>query len=124
MRITAQLIEAATGHHVWVDRFDRELDNVFAVQDELTQRIAANLEPAIGKAELARSKTKPPDNLDAWDYYLRGRSSESSEQSQADRSKPHLQPKHVWAIPIRLQLDRRIRDLALGGRSSEMEVSS
>jgi len=74
VRVTAQLIDAASGHHVWVEKLDRELDDVFALQDELTQRIAANLEPAIGKAELARSKTKPPDNLDAWDYYLRGRS--------------------------------------------------
>jgi adenylate cyclase len=74
VRVTAQLIDATSGHHVWVEKLDRELDDVFALQDELTQRMVASLEPAIGKAELARSKTKPPDNLDAWDYNLRGRS--------------------------------------------------
>lgn len=74
VRVTAQLIDAASGHHVWVGKLDREFNDVFALQDELTQRIAASLEPAIGKAEFARLKTKPPDNLDSWECYLRGRS--------------------------------------------------
>ncbi|MCP4330189.1 MAG: adenylate/guanylate cyclase domain-containing protein [Alphaproteobacteria bacterium] len=74
VRVTAQLIDTTGGHHVWVEKLEGELDDVFLLQDELTHRIAANLEPAIGKAELAHSRAKPPDNLDAWDYFLRGRS--------------------------------------------------
>lgn len=73
VRVIARLIDAVSGHHVWVEKLDRKLNDVFALKDELTQRIVANLEPAIGKAELARSKSKPPNNLDAWDYYLRGK---------------------------------------------------
>jgi adenylate cyclase len=74
LRITAQLIDTTSGHHVWVEKFDRDLEDVFALQDEITERIAVALEPALGKAELRRSIAKPPDNLDAWDYFLRGRS--------------------------------------------------
>ena len=74
VRITAQLIDANTGHHIWAERYDRDLDDVFALQDEITQRIAATLEPTLVRAELTRSKAKQPGNLDAWDYYLRGRS--------------------------------------------------
>jgi len=74
LRINAQLIDTASGHHVWAERFDRDLEDVFALQDEITERIAVALEPALGKAELRRSIAKPPDNLDAWDYLLRGRS--------------------------------------------------
>jgi adenylate cyclase len=74
VRITAQLVDTTTGHHVWVEKFDRDLEDVFALQDEITERIAATLEPALGKAELLRSKAKQPGNLDAWDFCLRGRS--------------------------------------------------
>jgi len=74
VRITAQLVDTTTGHHVWVEKFDRDLEDVFALQDEITERIAATLEPALGKADLTRSKAKQPDNLDAWDFWLRGRS--------------------------------------------------
>ncbi len=74
VRITAQLIETVSGHHLWVEKFDRNLEDVFAVQDEITERIAATLELALGQVEFIRSKTKPPRSLDAWDFCLRGRS--------------------------------------------------
>jgi adenylate cyclase len=73
LRITAQLIDATTSHHVWTEKFDRDLVDVFTLQDEISQRIAAVLEPTLGKAEIDRSSAKLPDNLDAWDFYLRGR---------------------------------------------------
>jgi len=73
LRITAQLIDATNGHHVWAEKFDRDLDDVFALQDEISQRIAAIVEPTLGKAEIDRSSAKHSDNLDAWDFYLRGR---------------------------------------------------
>lgn len=73
LRITAQLIDTSTGHHVWAEKFDRQLEDVFALQDELTERIVATLEPVLGKAEAMRKQSKPPGSLDAWDLCLRGR---------------------------------------------------
>jgi len=72
IRVTAQLIEAEHGHHVWAQRFDRRLDDVFDIQDELTQRIATTLVPELERAERKRGATKPTDNLTAWDFYLQG----------------------------------------------------
>lgn len=54
MRITAQLIDSETGHHVWAERYDRELHDIFALQDEITERIAAIIEPAIAGSEQKR----------------------------------------------------------------------
>jgi len=72
VRISAQLIDAATGNHVWAERYDRELADVFAVQDEITERIAATIEPELARAELERARRKAPESLDAWDLYQRG----------------------------------------------------
>jgi adenylate cyclase len=72
VRITAQLIDASTAAHVWAERFDRELADIFAVQDEITERIAAAIEPELARAELERSRRKAPESLDAWDLYQRG----------------------------------------------------
>jgi adenylate cyclase len=72
MRISAQLIDATSGAHVWAERYDRELADVFAVQDEITERIAATIEPELARAELERARRKPPGSLDAWDLYQRG----------------------------------------------------
>jgi TolB-like protein/class 3 adenylate cyclase len=74
-RITAQLIEAATGRHVWSNRYDRPLEDIFAVQDEVTQAIAGTLlgyEGAVAEAERAIARRKPPADLRAYDYYLLG----------------------------------------------------
>ncbi len=72
IRITSQLIEAATGHQVWAERYDRELHDIFALQDEMTDTIVGALEPEIGAAERNRAKRKRPDSLDAWEFYQRG----------------------------------------------------
>jgi adenylate cyclase len=72
VRISAQLIDASSGNHIWADRYDRELAELFDLQDEITEAIAAAIEPAIGEAERDRAKRKPPDNLDAWESYQRG----------------------------------------------------
>jgi adenylate cyclase len=72
VRISAQLIDAATGNHVWAERYDRELADIFDLQDEMTATIVGAIEPELGGAERARAKRKPPDNLDAWDRYQRG----------------------------------------------------
>jgi adenylate cyclase len=71
VRLTAQLIEAASGRHVWAERYDRALDDIFAVQDEITLSVVGYIEPSLRQAEIERAKRKRPDNLDAYDLYLR-----------------------------------------------------
>jgi TolB-like protein len=71
VRITAQLNDVATGSHIWAERFDRSLADVFAVQDEITEAIVAAIEPQIYAAENFHAKRKAPDNLDAWDLVMR-----------------------------------------------------
>jgi len=71
VRITGQLIDAATGLHVWADRFDRKFDDIFALQDELTLSVIGAIEPSVRQAEIDRAKRKRPDNLDAYDLVLR-----------------------------------------------------
>jgi adenylate cyclase len=72
IRVTAQLIEAGTSNHVWAERYDRDLADIFAVQDELTEALTTALAPAIADAELRRAMRKPPGSLDAWAAYQRG----------------------------------------------------
>ena len=72
VRITAQLIDGLSGKSQWANRYDRDLEDVFALQDELTETIVGAIEPELGKAERARVRTKRPDNMDAWDLYQRG----------------------------------------------------
>ena len=72
VRITAQLIDAVSGHHIWAQKFDRDLVDIFELQDEISQRIAAIVQPELERAEEKRSVVKKPQNLDAWDYYQRG----------------------------------------------------
>ena len=72
IRVTAQLIDAASGNHIWAERYDRDLDDIFAVQDEITEAIVAAIEPQIGRRELKRAQRKPPSSLDAWGLYQRG----------------------------------------------------
>jgi TolB-like protein/cytochrome c-type biogenesis protein CcmH/NrfG len=71
VRITAQLSDAATGSHIWAERYDRELADVFAVQDEITEAIVAAIEPRLYAAENFRARRKPPDSMDAWDLVMR-----------------------------------------------------
>jgi TolB-like protein len=71
VRITAQLNDVATGSHVWAEHYDRDLTDVFAVQDEITEAIVAAIEPQIYVAENFRAKRKAPSSLDAWDLVMR-----------------------------------------------------
>jgi adenylate cyclase len=71
VRITAQLIDAASGRHLWADRYDRELADVFAVQDEIAQTITGELAPGIIAAEIQQARRKDPSQLDAWDRTMR-----------------------------------------------------
>ena len=72
VRVTAQLIEADSGNHVWAERYDRELSDIFAVQDEIAQATAGAIAPAIDRAERQRAARKAPASLDSWGAYQRG----------------------------------------------------
>ena len=70
IRISSQLVEAETGGHLWANRFDGSLADVFELQDQITEGVVFALEPTLRKAEIARAKRKRPDDLDAYDLYL------------------------------------------------------
>ena len=72
LRITGQLIEAATGAHIWADRFDGKLSDIFELQDEMTARIVGAIAPKLQLAEIERAKRMPTGSLRSYDYYLRG----------------------------------------------------
>jgi adenylate cyclase len=72
IRVTAQLVEAETSKHVWAERYDRDLADIFALQDEITEAATIAIAPAIADAELRRAMRKPPGSLDAWAAYQRG----------------------------------------------------
>jgi adenylate cyclase len=72
IRVTAQLVEAETGKHVWAERYDRDLAAIFAVQDEITEAVTIAVAPAIAAAEQQRAMRTPPGSLDAWAAYQRG----------------------------------------------------
>ena len=71
VRITAQLNDVVTGSHIWAERYDRELADVFAVQDEITEAIVSAIEPQLYAAENFHAQRKPPDSMDAWDLVMR-----------------------------------------------------
>ena len=72
VRVTAQLIDAEAGSHLWAERFDRKIADIFSVQDEITNSIVNAIQPEIDLAEQRRAVRKSPENLDAWEAYQRG----------------------------------------------------
>jgi TolB-like protein len=72
VRITVQLIDGTSGNHLWAEKCDRDLEDIFGVQDEIAQVVAGALEPAITKAEFERVRHTPPSSLDAWAMYQHG----------------------------------------------------
>ena len=75
VRLTTQLIEAASGAHLWADKYDRTVADIFALQDEITLSLVGVIEPTLREAEMQRAKSKRPENLDAYDLYLRAMAS-------------------------------------------------
>jgi adenylate cyclase len=75
VRITGQLIDAMTGGHIWADRFDGTLEDVFDLQDRVTASVVGAIEPRLQRAEIERAGRKPTESLDAYDYFLRGMAS-------------------------------------------------
>lgn len=75
VRITGQLIDATTGGHLWADRFEGGLDDIFGLQDRITESVVGAIAPQLEQAEIVRALHKPTEHLDAYDYYLRGMAS-------------------------------------------------
>src|SRR6266516_2560722 len=72
VRIAGQLVDAASGAHLWADRFEGALEDIFDLQDQITERAVGAIAPRLEQAEIERAKLKPTESLDAYDYYLRG----------------------------------------------------
>lgn len=87
VRITVQLIETAGGAHLWADKYDGSLDDIFDLQDIITEKVAGALQPSIRQAEVQRARRKPPQHLSAYDYTMRAiRHVWMLEKSEADRA--------------------------------------
>jgi TolB-like protein/tetratricopeptide (TPR) repeat protein len=108
VRITSQLVQAETGVHIWADRYEDALDDIFALQDEMTTSIVGALLPGLERAEIERVRLKPPDSLNAYDCYLRAMAAyytwtnEGSAQAlrfldQAFKHDPHFVPAVILA---------------------------
>ena len=83
---TAQLVDALTGDHIWAERYDRDLTDIFEVQDEITQTVVASVPERVEAAEQDRVKRKPPENMSAYDYLLRGNASVRKASSSVSSS--------------------------------------
>ena len=83
LRITGQLIDAETGAHLWADRFDGVLEDVFDLQDRVTMAVAGAIEPSITQAEIRRANRKPTENLQAYDWLLRALGEHSCSRATA-----------------------------------------
>jgi len=120
VRITGQLIDAATGAHLWADRFDGSLEDVFDLQDKVATSVAGVIEPALQAAETARSANRPTSDLTAYDIYLRAYATFFSSQipealrtfEQAIERDPRYRPALAWAAIccIRLVTEGRSED--------------
>jgi adenylate cyclase len=110
VRINTQLVEASTGHHLWSERYDRELKDIFALQDEIIQQIVANLNVELWQAELERVRRTPTNNLTAYDYLLRG-----AELSQRMTKETTGQARQMFEKAIELDPTYALAYTALGG---------
>jgi adenylate cyclase len=99
VRITAQLVEAGTGNHIWAERYDRELADIFTVQDEITERVLATIEPELYAAEQFRSQSKPPESLSAWECVMRAMSLVSQSKGAANAEAEELCRRAIAIAP-------------------------
>ncbi len=86
IRVTAQLIDASTGNHIWAEKYDRVLEDVFAVQEELTRSIVTSIAPRIDEAELTKISRRRPENLTAYEFAVRARATLNQSYARQDRS--------------------------------------
>src|SRR5262245_11623366 len=99
VRITAQLIDSTTGYHLWAERYDRDLQDIFAVQDEVTHKIVAALEVKLTEGEQQRLGRAPTENLEAYDYYLRGLECHALTTEEANAQAQQLFAKAIQLDP-------------------------
>ena len=122
VRITGQLIDAATGVHLWAERFDGMIEDIFDLQDQVTASVVGAIAPKLEQAEIDRAKRKPTESLDAYDYFLRGmasfyqRAEEANDEalrlfskSDRTRSRFRLGLRHGRVV-LRLAQDQRLDD--------------
>jgi TolB-like protein/class 3 adenylate cyclase/Tfp pilus assembly protein PilF len=101
VRITGQLVDTATGAHLWANRFDGGLGDIFDLQDQMTENIVGAIAPAVEKAEIERARRKPTERLDAYDHYLRGLAKSYQDASQQACS----EALHLFNCAIKLDPD-------------------
>jgi tetratricopeptide (TPR) repeat protein len=141
VRITAQLIDAATGNHLWADRYDGELTDVFELQDDITKKVVAAIEPKLIEAEALRSQNRSPEDVGAWDLVMQANSrlwrqtkgdidSAIALLTKATERYPDYAPAHSMlafallfrAIPGGVSGNRDVRDaIALATRAAELD---
>jgi len=109
VRITAQLIDASTGAHLWADRFDGSLEHIFELQDQVTASVVGAIAPRLEQAEVERAKHKPTESLDAYDYFLRGIASLHSWTKESNDEALRLFNKAIELDPEGESLDDRPR---------------
>jgi adenylate cyclase len=127
VRITGQLIDTATGAHLWADRFDGSLEDVFELQDKIASTVAGVIEPALQAAETARSAHRPTDDLTAYDLYLRANAMTLSSARQAPEAlrlmeqaiarEPRYGPALAWAAS-------RCYRMLIDGQSADREADA
>jgi adenylate cyclase len=103
VRITGQLIEAATSAHIWADKFDASVEDLFEVQDKVTVSVVGAIAPTLERVEIDRARTKPPDRLDAYDSRVAGNSTYAP-QSNTGKSLRSIQRSHQTGSGICLGL--------------------
>ena len=99
VRISAQLIDAATGNHIWADRFDGDLSDIFALQDEITRKVVAAVEPRLLEAESLRSQHQSPKDIDAWDMVMRANSLFWRADQNGERSRDRIAQARRQLVP-------------------------
>jgi adenylate cyclase len=136
IRVTAQLVEASTGRNIWAERYDRDLEDIFAVQDELTASIVAAIPGRIASALVRKSHHRSAQQLDAYDLYLRGRELANQHRSderpqtkalfeQAAERDPGNARAHAWLADLSIQTwweTRAAKDLAAADNFSNRAV--
>ena len=118
VRITAQLIDAASGAHLWADHFDGELEDIFDLQDQVTASVVGAISPKLEQAEIERAKHKPTESLDAYDYFLRGVASAHRVTRDATGERCSCSPRRASSTPNTPRRTARRRSATSCARST------
>jgi adenylate cyclase len=111
MRISAQLIDAATGVHIWADRYDRDLSDIFAVQDEITLTLATEMQVKLTEGEQARLRYTTTTNVDAWNLWIEGL---NYDRRVPKRAEFHIQSRRCWEKALALDPGSAVLNAMLG----------